>query len=248
MVKFKFSEFACCVSPSSFELLSRHFALFVPNSTGSLKTPVSGKPLNSNALTLKASLCLLSASEGDRECVRELEWAFALALICQAALAAEGTQHVQGWAWTEFFRACRSDGVANSGDGDGQFAEALWAFKQSGSTALHLCPLLPYQKNNTHARTHTVLVLRATLHLKSVAMVTTATPWRQQREADWEGREGKVALEREADGRYGKGTFGTRECRKHQRMCSGGGWRWREPGGRGEKNRNWRSGVRQQRV
>lgn len=78
-------------------------------------------------------------------------------------------------------------------------------------------------------------------------MVTTATPWRQQRGADWEGREGKVALEREAHGRYGKGTFGTRECRKHQRMCSGGGWRWRELGGRGEK-KNRRSGVRQQRV
>lgn len=123
---------------------------------------------------------------------------------------------------------------------DGQFPVTPSAFYEPGFTALHLCPTF-YSQKHTHTHTHIVQVLRATLHLKSVAMVTTATPWRQQQEADWEGREGKVALERDADGRYGKGTIGTRECKEHQRMCSGGGGRWREPGGRGGEKQVARS-------
>lgn len=47
----------------------RHVTFFLSDSTGGLKTLVSGKTLNSNAFALKASLCLLSVSVGDRECV-----------------------------------------------------------------------------------------------------------------------------------------------------------------------------------
>lgn len=78
--------------------------------------------------------------------------------------------------------------------------------------------------------------------MKSVAMVTITTPWRQQWEADWEGREGKVALERklmagmEEDVRH-KG----REWRKHRRRRKrrGEGTEVAEKGAERNKNR-WR--------
>lgn len=63
--------------------------------------------------------------------------------------------------------------------------------------------------------------------MKSVAMVTITTPWRQQWEADWEGREGKVALER-------KLMAGMEEDVQHK------GREWRKQGRRRKRRGEWK--------